>query len=148
VRLSSVYGDIADHADRIAPAFAHTAAFGGTIRMEGRHHVFDFTHVDDVAQGLAALVRQTEEEGRLPPIHLVSGRGTSIAELADMAARSARAPLALTDATPRSFGVSRFVGNPRRALDLLNWQARIPIETGMADLVSAYAAMPQQLASR
>ena len=55
-RFSSVYGDAHDHADRVVPAFAAAAVRGGEIRVEGREHFFDFTHVEDVVGGIAGMV--------------------------------------------------------------------------------------------
>lgn len=139
-RLSSVYGNIADHADRVAPCFARAAAIGGTIHVEGGDKVFDFTHIDDVALGLRALVLETHRRTLLPAIHFVSGRGTSLSQFADLAAGLARAELTIVDAPPRPYGVDGFVGDPTRARELLGWTSSVSLEQGMADFVDAYAA--------
>lgn len=139
-RLSSVYGSIADHADRVAPCFARAAALGGTIHVEGSDKVFDFTHIDDVAIGLRALVLETHRRHLLPAIHFVSGRGASLRQFAELAAGLARARLNIVDAPPRPYGVDGFVGDPTRARELLGWTSNIPLEQGMADFVDAYAA--------
>lgn len=138
-RLSSVYGSVADHADRVAPCFARTAATGGTIQVEGGDHVFDFTHIDDVADGLRALVLETHRRHLLPAVHFVSGRGTSLGEFAGLAAGLARAKLTIVEAPPRPYGVDGFVGDPRRARELLGWTSTISLEQGMADFVDAFA---------
>ena len=139
-RLSSVYGGIADHADRVAPCFARAAATGGTIQVEGGDKVFDFTHIDDVALGLRALVLETHRRQLLPAVHFVSGRGTRLSRFAQLAAGLARAKLNIVDAPPRPYGVDGFVGDPRRARELLGWTSTISLEQGMADFVDAYAA--------
>lgn len=139
-RLSSVYGGVADHADRVAPCFARAAAMGGTIHVEGGDHVFDFTHIDDVAIGLRALVLETHRRRLLPTVHFVSGRGTSLNQFADLAAGLARAKLDIVDAPPRPYGVDSFVGDPARARDVLGWTSTISLEQGMADFVDAFAA--------
>ncbi len=137
-RLSSVYGSTADHATRVAPCFARTAATGGTITVEGRDHIFDFTHVDDVAAGLHALVLETDRAQLLPSVHFVSGQGTTLGKLADLAAGFARADVDIVDAPPRPYGVNMFVGDPARAHQLLGWRARIPIEQGLERLVDSF----------
>jgi UDP-glucose 4-epimerase len=139
-RLSSVYGSVDDHADRVVPAFAAMAALGGTIPVEGGTHTLDFTHVDDVALGLEALVRETDRRQSLPPVHFVSGQGTRLDELAEMSKRLARARVDIVERPPRAYGVSHFIGDPARARELLGWTARIPLQQGLSRLVDAFAA--------
>ena len=57
VRFSNVYGRTHDHPDRVIPAFAHAAATGGQMRVDGGDNTFDFTHVDDVVSGVLKLNR-------------------------------------------------------------------------------------------
>jgi UDP-glucose 4-epimerase len=40
---------LADHHDRVVPAFVRAAVSGQPLRVEGADHTFDFTHVDDTA---------------------------------------------------------------------------------------------------
>lgn len=136
-RFSNVYGSVADHADRVVPAFARAAASGATAYLEGPENTFDFTHVDDVADGLLRLVMATASGRQLPPIHFVSGRGTTLRELADLA--EANSTGMRCEVRPsRNYDVSRFIGDPARAMDLLGWQATTPLEQGFAALVEAF----------
>jgi UDP-glucose 4-epimerase len=87
-RLSNVYGRTDDHADRVVPAFARAAALGTAMRVDGADHLFDFTHVEDTARGLLAMIALLDTGQRnLPPIHLLTGRPTSLGELAALANR-------------------------------------------------------------
>jgi len=140
-RLSSVYGCPLDHRDRVAMAFAQAASFGGTIRLEGTDNVLDFTSVRDVTRGLVSHVNATAQGERLPPIHFVSGEGTTLTELAGIACRNARNIVSLEEAAPRSFDVPRFVGNPSRAKALLGWQAETGIREGLPILINDICAM-------
>lgn len=141
VRLSNVYGCPRDHADRVVPAFTRAALWGSALRLEGGANVFDFTHVGDVVRGLEALVRLIIEERRsLPPIHLVSGKGTSLAELAASAVRLAGTDAPIHEARPRQFDVARFIGDPARASQLLGWRASTSLETGLSALMAALRA--------
>lgn len=143
VRLSNVYGSATDHPDRVAPAFARAAARGEPLVLEGPDHVFDFTHVDDVARGLVEVVRGLEEGARvLPPVHLLTGRPTSLRRLAELAVAAGGRGSPIRAAAPRRFDVERFWGDPRRARELLGWEARIPIEEGIARLVVDFASSP------
>lgn len=138
VRFSNVYGSTEDHEDRVVPAFARSAARGGSVRVDGPDNTFDFTNIDDVARGLAQVCEATMQGEQLPPIHFLTGRGTTLGELAELAAVNARHPISVTHAPSRAFDVSRFYGDPERARGLLGWTAEVSLERGFADLVARF----------
>ena len=144
VRFSNVYGDTEDYADRVVPAFAAAAAQGGTLRMDGPANALDFTHVDDVVEGLHRVMAVLSAgEKRLPIVHFVSGVRTTLAELAAMALERGAPGTRVAKAPSRSYAVGEFFGDPARARALLGWRAGVSIESGLADLILAYAqAMP------
>lgn len=139
-RFSSVFGCPQDHPDRVVPAFAAAAARGGVIRMEGRANTFDFTAVEDAVDGLFRLVQASARGERLPPIHFVSGRGTTLEELAHAVARHAAPGLEIVDAPARTFDVGRFVGDPSRALESLGWRARTNLDERLGRFVGELRA--------
>jgi nucleoside-diphosphate-sugar epimerase len=148
LRFSNVFGDTLDHADRVVPAFARAAAWGGTVRVDGSDCAFDFTHVSDVADGVLRVVQRLSGGDRtLPPIHLVSGRQTSLGALADLAGGFG-AGVTRVEAPARNFDIHRFVGDPRRAEALLGWRATTPLEAGLARLVNDYRAIERGSAAR
>lgn len=141
IRFSSVYGEVTDHLDRVGPAFARLAALGGTLRIDGSETTLDFTHVDDVAAALQTAVETLAAgDGQLPTLHLVSGRGTSLPELAAIAIGAAGCGQ-VTLGPGRSYDVRSFIGDPARAEQVLGWRAGIGLEDGIADLVKRFAAM-------
>ena len=135
VRLSNVYGSALDHVDRVVPAFARAAAEGGAIRIDGAECTFDFTHIDDTVRGMVAMIERLEAGETLPPVHLLTGRPTTLRELATMATTAAGTPLPVAEAPPRSFDVSRFHGDPSRARELLGWEPRVGLREGFGRLV-------------
>ncbi|MGW0703058.1 NAD-dependent epimerase/dehydratase family protein [Streptomyces sp. NPDC002867] len=139
VRFSSVYGSIADHADRVAPAFARLASQGTTLRVDGSDTILDFTHLDDVVGALVRMAEILSVGDRLPTLHLVSGDGTRLAELAHFAVATAGGGR-VTLGRPRTYDVERFVGDPGRAGRVLGWCARVDIEEGMRRLIEAFSA--------
>jgi len=139
-RFSNVYGCPLDHADRVVMAFAAAAAHGGVMSVEGSGNVFDFTAVSDAVDGLWRLVQASIAGERLPTVHFVTGQGTSLGELAGIAAARALAEVEIKAAPPRDFDVSSFIGDPARAEQLLGWTARADLGTEMARLIAALAA--------
>jgi nucleoside-diphosphate-sugar epimerase len=145
LRLANVYGSDRDHEDRVIPAFARAAARGADLHVEGERNTFDFTHVIDVVGGLLVTIDiLSAGERALPPIHLVSGRGTTLGELAQMiAAHSPRQPRVIL-AEARAFDVSRFVGDPTRAREILGWSVERSLEDGVREIVARRAAEADQ----
>jgi UDP-glucose 4-epimerase len=139
VRLSNAYGSTVDHPDRVFPAFARAVAVDGELRVDGAHHTFDFTHVEDTAAGIIAVTRLLDTgEARLPPIQLVTGRPMTLGELARLAVRIGDGRGRIVETPPRVYDVARFWGDGSRARDLLRWSAEIPVETGMERMVRAF----------
>lgn len=142
VRLSNVYGDIHDHPDRVTPAFARAAAECLPITLRGPEKVFDFVHVSDAARGLMFAAEHLDRAGRLPLLHLVTGVGTS---LDDLAARAGAAAQVIHGHRPTieaaeslGYEVSGFVGDPARAQEILGWRAGVSLENGFQLLVDDF----------
>ncbi len=132
VRLANVYGCPLDHHDRVLPAFCRAAANGGTLRVDGMNHLFDFTHISDVVSGLLRLVALLDHGvTNLPSVHLLPGVATTLGAAARMAVAAAGTGARIVQGDSRKYDVSRFVGCPRRAQELLNWKASILPEAGI-----------------
>ena len=136
-RLSNVYGATDDHPDRVIPAFVRAALDGGTLTVEGWDHAFDFVHRDDAIRGLLLLIRRLEGGGSPPIVQLVTGVATSLGSLAERVVAAVGAG-ALAPGTPRTFDVSRFCGDPRRAAEVLGWRAEVALEDGLRRLIANF----------
>lgn len=138
VRLSNVYGSTNDHVDRVIPAFVRGALRGETLRVDGSEHTFDFTHIDDTIRGLTSLmaILVCNEKPLPPPIHLLTGKPTTLGELATLAIELAGTGARMKEAPPRNYDVGRFWGDPRRAREILGWEARVPLRDGIARLMN------------
>ncbi|AKT40585.1 NAD-dependent epimerase/dehydratase family protein [Chondromyces crocatus] len=146
VRLSNVYGSPEDHPDRVVPAFARAALLRGQLRVDGAGNTFDFTHLSDTVRGLVGLVAALEGgEGKLPPVHLVTGIPTTLGALARLAVTLAGTGAEVVEAAPRDFDVSHFHGSPQRAKEILGWEAQVSIEAGLAKLIEAFRGPCRQL---
>lgn len=149
VRLSNVYGSADDHADRVVPAFVRAALEGRPLRVEGRNHTFDFTFVDDVARGLTAVAGQLCAGVQdLPDIQLVSGRGTTLGELADLVLSLTFSTSSIHEGAERNFDVAHFVGDPRRAKSVLGWSHETCLPDGLRTLISEFQIKNQFATNR
>ena len=147
VRLSNVYGDIQDHLNRVVPAFCRSAALGGQIRVEGRQNTFDFTHIQDTVDGIILFIHQLAQQKTLPPIHLLTGKGTTLDRLAKLAVKHSNMKCPIVEYPSRSFDVSKFFGAPIYAEKYLNWSSNISIEEGVQRFVSAFKSVPEKISA-
>jgi len=138
VRFSNVYGWTGDHKDRVIPAFARQAAINGKIFVEGPDCLFDFTHVDDVVPALERTIDALAAGHQIPPLHFTSGVGTTLGELATLAYTASNGRLSIEERPPRCFDVDRFVGDPRRAMSVVDWSPRTDLRTGFLRLVQEF----------
>ena len=139
IRLSNVFGSTADHADRVVPAFVRAALLGKELRVDGADHTFDFTYIDDVARGIVAIVDLlTAGEAAPPPIHFVTGKATTLGELAQLCIEITHSNSKIRLAEPRNFDVANFFGSPARAQAILGWSPQVSLECGLLRLVDAF----------
>ena len=140
VRLSNVYGDIEDHPERVVPNFARAAARGGTITICGADSRLDFVHVDDAVRGILSLIDLTRQCVTVEPIHLASGVGTTLNELAHLTVLHARQPVETVFTAANPHQIPEFIGDVGRAARILLWRCAIDIETGFRQLVQDFDA--------
>jgi nucleoside-diphosphate-sugar epimerase len=111
--------------------------------------VLDFTSLADTVRGIMALVDLLGQREMLPPpVHLATGRATSLGELAEMVVRLSGHEVPIVDATPRDQHVARFVGDPSRARQILGWRARTDLADGLRRMIEAFRShrLPTSLA--
>lgn len=148
VRYSNVYGSIDDHPDRVIPAFCRAAAQGNPLRIEGFLNTFDFVHLDDTVRGTLKIVEQLiNKEKALPPLHLTTGKETSLKDAAELANKAGGGRSLIIEASPRTFDVSHFFGDARQTMNILGWSSEVTIEEGIKDLTrlfqKQYQARPE-----
>ncbi|MGI9311228.1 MAG: NAD-dependent epimerase/dehydratase family protein, partial [bacterium] len=137
LRFSNVFGATDDYHDRVVPAFAKAAARNGTLEVRGADSVFDFTALDDVVEAVMKTIDALiAGDGNLPPIDIVSGRATSLRELAAMALANGDGEIVI--APPQDFYPSRFQGDPRPAERYLGWRPGCALEERVKRLVNAF----------
>jgi nucleoside-diphosphate-sugar epimerase len=138
VRLPSVYGSPADFIDRVIPALVGNAVRGKPIHLTGAGQTCDFVHYSDALNGILRIVNLLEEGRQLSTIHLASGRGVALRELATLIKYLSQSRSPVIEEDPRPFDVKGFAGNPSRAEELLGWKARVTLEDGLQDVIGRF----------
>ncbi|MBL8678370.1 MAG: NAD-dependent epimerase/dehydratase family protein [Myxococcales bacterium] len=135
VRLANVYGSIEDYSDRVVPAFVQRAVAQQPLLVEGEDRYVDFTHVDDVVEGLMLVIDELRSGLSASPVQLVSGTATTLGELARMVVDIARSSSAIQHAPPRAYAVPGFCGDGTLARTRLGWSSRVSLRDGVARMV-------------
>lgn len=138
LRFSNVYGHTRDHATRVVPAFVRAALDGRPIEIQGKDHVFDFTHVDDAARAVVLATRIAQEGRQLPTMHILPGEASTLDDLASSVAEATGASLDIRRAPGRSYDVSRFHGDPSLMHRELGMTCAIRLKDGVSKLVRAF----------
>jgi len=138
LRFSTVYGALTDHADRVIPAFCRAAIAGLPLRVEGATNSLDITHVSDVADGVSNVASRLSEGKSLGPMHLTSGHGTSLSDLAKAVVQLAGSKSEIITSAPRDFDVINFIGDSKLAETQIGWHPKIPLEIGLMKLISQF----------
>ena len=135
IRFSNVYGKITDHHDRVTPAFARAAVEGRPLHVEGPTRVFDFVHIDDAVAGATAYMEFLKIYDSPPTIHFSTGVGTSLHDLAKLCVKKAESKSPIEIKAGRDYDVEGFVGDSSYAKKLLDWEAKVTLEEGVARMV-------------
>jgi len=133
VRFSNVYGGLNDHIDRVVPRFVNQALANSDITVYGGNQTFDFVHLGDVVHGLVKLIEKiiTNEKLRGRTLHFVTGKSTSLIELATKIIKLTKSRSVINYLPRREFDVDNFIGDPSRTMKFLRWKPRTNIDTGL-----------------
>lgn len=118
LRLANVYGP--GDRDRVLPIFLKNAREGRPLKLYGGQQVIDFVWIGTVTDALVRAGTGPRIDG---PINIGSGKGTTVAELAEriVAGTGSKSPIEI--APTRDIEVSRFVADITRARQVLRLPA-------------------------
>lgn len=122
------------------------AIFAGRVLNGERPVVYDdgmqtrdFVHVSDVVDACVRAVETDDSRIDGETLNIGSGAATTVAALArlvaDMLGRPELVPL--VTGTHRPGDIRHCVANPGKAAALLDWEAAVPLHTGVADLAGS-----------
>jgi UDP-glucose 4-epimerase len=132
LRLTNVYGWAHDYPSRVIPAYVRAALRNEELRVEGRDHLFDFLHVQDVARAFELAVRAMQSGAPVPsPLQIVSNTGISLADLAETIIGEIGSGN-ITQYPEQRYAVRQFRGSFAAAQQALGWQPEITLEEGLS----------------
>jgi dTDP-L-rhamnose 4-epimerase len=95
----------------------------------------DFVHVDDIARANVAAVSAAPPRGSLRPYNIASGQPRTVGAMAAALSRSMGGPEPVVTGEFRAGDVRHVIASPTRAARELGYTARVPLETGITDLI-------------
>ena len=128
IRPSAVYGEY-DVEDRVVSKFLITAMRGGIIKVNGPDEVLDFTHVDDVASGIARLPIFPRSANKIYNLTRSSEKITTLYQAAELAVKIAGKGTIVVNDRDLSFP-KRGKLSIKKAQDDIDYQPQIDIEVG------------------
>ncbi|MFX0137494.1 MAG: NAD-dependent epimerase/dehydratase family protein [Candidatus Hodarchaeota archaeon] len=134
LRYSNVYGSPRDLPERVTPRFMDAALSGQPLTVYGGNQILDFNFIDDVVQGTVRVVEKAVDgDPRIVnnDFNLVSGRGTSISQLAKIILQLTKSDSEIIVSDKRSYDVSNFVGDIGKASSLLGYKPRHSLKEGL-----------------
>ncbi|MBI4019217.1 MAG: GDP-mannose 4,6-dehydratase [Candidatus Aenigmarchaeota archaeon] len=141
-RFSNVYGSHRDLPERVVPNFVINAIKDNPLKINGGSQVLDFTFLGDTIDGIIKALRAKERiEGS--DFHFVTGRGTSVKELADIVLEISGSSSTLEIKSDKSFDVRKFVGDYSKAKSILGWSPKTSLEEGIKKTIEAYSRLGQ-----
>jgi UDP-glucose 4-epimerase len=123
--------------------FIHEALHGHTLTVYGGgEQLRDYIHVDDVVDAMLTAGLAPKADGKI--FNVGSGRGVSFVDMAEHIIRAAgRGRLEHVDwpAEAALVETGDFVADTSLIAKSLGWKARIPLESGIEDVIARYAKL-------
>jgi nucleoside-diphosphate-sugar epimerase len=136
LRFGNVYGRY-DTYNRVVPLFLAHCIREKPIRIFGTGKVLDFVHIDDAVAGLLKALAQFDSV-KNDVFNVASGRGTDLAELANMLKHITGSTIDVSSEENRTGEVMRYVGNIDKAKARLGFSPRVPLEAGLEKAAAWY----------
>ncbi len=123
--------------------FIHEALHSRTLTVYGDGaQLRDYVHVDDVVSAMLTAGQAQEADGKI--FNVGSGRGVSFAHMAEHVVRAAgrgRVKHVPWPADAAKVETGDFVADTARIQEQLGWEAKIPLESGIEDVIARYAKL-------
>lgn len=139
LRFSNVYGKY-DDSDRVIPLFLKKAWKGEDLTVFGEEKLLDFTYISDCISGIMKCIQKFDEvKGNV--FNIASGKGTTLLQLANMIRNTVGAKGKIIVGESRAGEVTKFVADISAAKKLLDYEPRVPLDTGIRKTIQWYRDM-------
>jgi nucleoside-diphosphate-sugar epimerase len=148
VGLSSAWGRVFflygpnEHPDRLVSSVIRSLLAGSPARCSHGRQIRDYMHVQDIANGLVALLDSSIEGA----VNVSSGQATTLREIVLTIGRLTGHPeLIQLGAIPaRANDTPLVVGEPARMTSETDWTQKFDIESGLRQTIDWWANQPPQ----
>jgi nucleoside-diphosphate-sugar epimerase len=140
-RFSNVYGrydnDI-ERMERVIPLFIRAMRAGQPVTVYGREKTLDFTYVDDCVDGIVAgIERLLDGRAVNQTINLAYGKGNTLVHMAELIAQALGVPARIEIESAKRVGeVTRYIADISKAVELLDYQPKVPLDEGIRRAVA------------
>ena len=133
LRFSNVYTGKNDQLDRVIPKFILRAAKNKDLIINGTgEELFDFTYISDTIQGIWSCIQEINESKQLyNDFNLLTGKGTSLKELAEIIIEEMKSKSKIRYAKARAYDVNKFYGNYTKAKKFLHFNPYTNLRKGI-----------------
>ena len=124
--------------ERVIPLFIRSMRQGEPVTVYGREKTLDFTYVDDCVDGIVAGIERLTA-GRVVnhTINLAYGQGNTLVHMAELVAQALGVPPRIEVEPSKRVGeVTRYIADISRAVELLEYQPRVPLAEGIRRAVA------------
>jgi nucleoside-diphosphate-sugar epimerase len=140
-RFSNVYGrydnDI-ERMERVIPLFIRAMRQGQPVTVYGEEKTLDFTYIDDCVDGIVAGIERLLS-GRVvnQTINLAYGQGSTLVRMAELIAAALNVLARINIEPAKRVGeVTRYIADISKAVELLDYQPKVPLEEGIRRAVA------------
>ena len=124
--------------ERVIPLFIQRMARGEPVTVYGAEKVLDFTYVDDCVDGVVAgIERLLSGQITNQTINLAYGQGNTLVRMAELIADALGIPATINVQPSKRVGeVTRYIADISKAVELLGYQPRVPLDEGIRRAVA------------
>jgi len=143
LRFSNVYGGLNDIFDRVTPTFIIKSLLNEPVQINGGNQVFDFTHICDTVNGILAAIDYILDVDKKPfydDFHILPGEANTLYNLVENIQEALNKELEVKYGPKRSYDVDRFVGDPKKAEEVLGFKCKIHFKEGIKKTVRIFSS--------
>jgi nucleoside-diphosphate-sugar epimerase len=139
LRFSNVYGNEFDIMDRVLPRFIKCAHERVPITIQGGNQVIDFTYIEDTVNGITKSIERLQKYPKMiNDFHISPGIGWSLYELKSFIEELCERELCVQVENERDYDVTRFIGDPKKANEILKIGKLDTLQAGLQKSLIKY----------